>query len=349
MVEEAIGWTPEFTHNENDVGFCPWPENHSHGDTTGKFAIHREKRVYNCYVCGGGSLLSLVMEIKDLSLEDASDLLYTFTDEDNRSDNEFVDEFLDSFRDIEERDNTLPYFNARVLDRFNDPIQLSWVPVFLDGEIVTEIPWTWERCVSDEVCEQYGVRYCEKNFRPAPRTGKFEGDDDYEGPAIIFPHFWNERLVGWQARWLHDDLRPEWVPKYTMTSDFPKETTIYGWDQLQPDGKPVFVVESVPSVLFLRTMGYQAVATFGSSVNPAQMRLLRRLSSGVILAIDNDEAGTKWARSLTEYLKRYVRVWHLPVLEDKAGADIGDLASRDDPREELKLLLSQMEEPGIDL
>ena len=44
-VEEALGWVPEYTHNDNDVGYCIFPENHSHGDTTGKFAIHREKRI----------------------------------------------------------------------------------------------------------------------------------------------------------------------------------------------------------------------------------------------------------------------------------------------------------------
>ena len=59
---EAIGFEPEYEDARgNLVGYCIWPENHSHGDTTGKFAIHPEKKVYNCYVCGGGSLLSLIM------------------------------------------------------------------------------------------------------------------------------------------------------------------------------------------------------------------------------------------------------------------------------------------------
>jgi hypothetical protein len=79
------------------------------------------------------------------------------------------------------------------------------------------------------------------------------------------------------------------------------------------------------------------------------MRLLRRLTGGVILARDNDEAGVKWERSLTEYLKRYIRVWHLPIVSDEAGADIGDLASTDSPREEVEALISRAYEPGIDL
>lgn len=346
--EEAIEWTPEYSHNDNDIGFCPFPENHSHGDTTGKFAIQREKRVYNCWVCGGGSLLSLVMELKDFDLETATEWLFQFTDEDDRSDTEFVDDFLDAFRDVQVRSDTLPYFNERVLEKFNDPIALSEMPVYVDGHLATLIPWTWDRCVSDEVVERYDVRYSANNYRPSPGKGKFADEPDYEGPAVIFPHHWQGCLVGWQARWLDPD-RPEWVPKYTMTTDFPKETTIYGWDQLEAIDQPTVIVESVPSTLFIESMGYPSVATFGSSVNEAQMRLLRRLTGGVILARDNDEAGVKWERSLTEYLKRYIRVWHLPIVSDEAGADIGDLASTDSPREEVEALISRAYEPGIDL
>ena len=52
----------------NDVGYCPDPWGmHKHGDSTGKFAIHREKKVFNCWVCGGGTLLSLGMAVWDMS------------------------------------------------------------------------------------------------------------------------------------------------------------------------------------------------------------------------------------------------------------------------------------------
>ena len=58
--EEQIGFDVLRTHRDEDIGQCPdyWGL-HAHGDTTGKFAINREKKVYHCFVCGGGSLLSL--------------------------------------------------------------------------------------------------------------------------------------------------------------------------------------------------------------------------------------------------------------------------------------------------
>lgn len=332
--EEAIGWTPEYTVDNNDVGFCVFPENHSHGDTTGKFAIERELRVYNCWACGGGSLLSLAMELNDMGVSDATDWLYQFT-LDGQDDEGFLEDFLASFDDAKERIETLPYFNKRVLEKFNEPIP-EW--------------WLEEKCIFPEYADLYGVRYSSKATRRAPEVGKYADDDDYEGPAIIFPHIWSERLVGWQTRWLDED-RPDWVPKYTMTTDFPKENTLYGWDKIEwhrNHGGGIMVVESVPSVLFLESMGQACVATFGSSVNEAQLRLLRRCPT-IILAPDNDPAGTKWTHNLAEYLKRFSKVLVLPPYGDEPGADVGDIASADDPDTELYEYLAKAEEYGVQI
>jgi DNA primase len=332
--EEAIGFEPTDERNGNDVGFCIWPENHSNGDTTGKFGIHREKRVYNCYVCGGGSLLSLVMELYDFDVDEATEWLYQFCEEDRRSDNEFVDEFLASFEDTQKRIATLPYFNERVLEQWDEPVPAWWLD---------------ERGISPETVKEFNLRFNSAMRRPAPQKGRFSEADDYTGPAIVLPHYWKGRLVGWQCRWLDDD-RPEWVPKYTMTTDFPKESTVYGYDQAMPAPCPVVVLESVPSALFAHSCGHPSVATFGSNVNDAQLRLLRRFGPGVILAHDNDNAGIKWRDSLTEYLKRYIPVWHLPPVSGEPGADIGDIASSEEFfGDALWEYLGLAYQPGIDL
>lgn len=350
--EEAIGFVTEYERGDNDVGFCLWPENHSHGDTTGKFAIHREDKIYNCYVCGGGTLLSLAMETQGFTdVDDATAWLHQFCEEDLRSDSDFVDDFMDAFADVEKRVESLPFFNDRVLDNFSDPLEeaMEWV----DGHWV---PFLTNRCILPEIAAQAGVRYKEEITRKPPQKGKFADDDPYTGPGIIFPHTWKGRLVGWQTRWLDPD-RPDWLPKYTNTSDFPRETTIYGWDIFNDyfahDAFTV-VVESAPSSLFVQSCGYASVATFGSNVNDAQLRLLRRLPN-VILAPDHDVpkdsaklgAGMKWRNHLADYLKPYTRVWFLPLL--KAGTDIGDLAKADDPGQAVDHLLAHKYEPGISL
>src|ERR1700747_3740990 len=106
----------------NDIGYCLFPENHKNGDTTGKFAIHREKMIYNCFVCGGGSLLSLVMELYGFHLDGATAWIKQFATSDAMSNDEFQSYLLELLEDVEIRQATLPYFNPRVLERFADPV-----------------------------------------------------------------------------------------------------------------------------------------------------------------------------------------------------------------------------------
>jgi DNA primase len=299
--------------------FCPLPYNaHTNGDTTGKFSLNRDKRIYGCWVCGGGNLLSLAMSMKDLDPEPATKWLYQFASHEE-TDEEFEEHLAELLSDPEDRQPIIPYFNERVLEK--------WEPAF-DNEWLRQ-----ERGISEQVIGQFSVRY-----NPAARRTLKE--EAYEGPAIYFPHFWKDKLVGWQQRWLEpEDDRPRWVPKYTMTPDFPKNETLYGYDRarqwIREDlANEVIVVESVPSALFLWTYDLPSVATFGSSVDERQLKLLRTFPR-VILAPDNDvpekrgakPAGEKWADGMQAYLEPYIEVLRLPPLVELGPkSDIGDLA-----------------------
>src|ERR1700750_756452 len=141
------------------------------------------------------------------------------------------------------------------------------------------------------VVERYGIRYAAEMTKPSPKRGKFTDDDDYVGPAYVFPHFWKDRLVGWQCRWLDDD-RPEWVKKWTNTTDFPKTETLYGWDRF-PGGSARVVVESVKTVHRFADNHMACLSTFGNDVSEEQIRLLRRYKT-LLLCPDNDKAGKTW-------------------------------------------------------
>lgn len=333
LLEEALGIEPidHPTPNE-DRCYCPLPWNsHSNGDTTGKFSINREKKLYNCWVCGGGSLLDLAMAMRNEDMEPATKWLYQFANHEE-TDEEFMDELDRLLADPVDRQPTMPYFNKHVLSRFDDNIEEAkeW-----DGE--KWVPFLERRGIDLATAVAWNLRYNAKAARPLK-------DVAYYGPAIYFPHFWQGRLVGWQQRWLdRESDRPRHVPKYTMTPDFPKNETLFGYDRANEFIKtvkpkfwaiwPVIVVESVPSALFLWSSGYPSVATFGSSVDERQLKLLRTFPH-LVFAPDNDvpkdpsatPAGIKWLNQCVNYLERYTTVEALPTL-DGAGADIGDLAS----------------------
>lgn len=308
---EAIGFDPTESKDDNEIGQCPdiWGM-HKHGDTTGKFAIHREKRVYHCFVCGGGSLLSLAMEFFDMEVDEATDWMRQFTRGDMRSDAEFYDEMmklLDKYHEV--KAEKMPYFNDHVLGRFNDKTK-----------------WFKQRGIADWVVEKYKLGYGNYVMKPAPIKGGEKIDDDYYGPCAVFPHFWEGTLVGWQHRWMAYPNTPKWLAKYTNTSDFPKAETLFNYDIALLYPEPVIVCESVPTVLFLQSHGIPAVAFFGGGIKEQQLRLLRRFGSGVILAPDNDAPGEKFVHTASKYLERYVDVKILPPVTESEGADLGDYA-----------------------
>jgi hypothetical protein len=114
--------------------------------------------------------------------------------------------------------------------------------------------WGEEHGINSGTIERYGVRYAKEMVKPSPAKGKFAEDEDYVGPALVVPHWWNGRLVGWQSRWFEED-RPKWVSKWTNTTDFPAQETLYGWDLL-PRTKSIMVVESAKTV---QVLGNQAL------------------------------------------------------------------------------------------
>lgn len=324
-LEDALDIEPIDQTNNEDRFYCPLPWGlHSNGDTTGKFSINREKGVYNCWVCSGGSLLDLVMAMRNEEIEPAIKWLYQFANREE-TDEEFMEELDRLLSDPEDRQPTMPYFNIKALDRFSEPIEdaMDW-----DGD--EAVPFLYKRGLDLAKLEFAHLGYCSRSYRP-------NKDVEYYGPSVCLPHFWNNRLVGWQQRWLdHPDDRPKHVPKYTMTPDFPKNETLWGFDYARMIIRNnsmlrrqcpnfVIVVESVPSALYLWSNNFPAIATFGSNVSQAQLKLLRCFTQ-IVLAPDNDPAGIKWRDGITEYLERFVQVRSLPLV-GSLGSDIGDIAS----------------------
>jgi DNA primase len=315
-LEEAIGFEPIESDGVEDRGYCPdyWGL-HSNGDTTGKFSINREKKVYNCWVCDGGSLLSLAMEANDVGATDATEWLYQFVNGEP-TEEEFQDDIARLLSDPADQVEIMPYFNARVLDKWMDN---EWSP--------KARRWLNQRGIDLELAGEYRVGFNPEALRHAPQN---KNEDNYVGPAIILPLFWRKRLVGWQHRWLEaDDKRPKWVPKYSNTPDFPKRKVLFNYDSCARRMSMPVVVESVPTVLMLESLGVPAVATYGAQVSEEQLKLLRTFQQGIRIAPDHDEAGIKGRNQITRALENYIPILHVPFV-GKEGGDLQDLWPRED-------------------
>jgi DNA primase len=125
------------------------------------------------------------------------------------------------------------------------------------------------------------------------------------------------------------------VQKYNNTRDMPKKWTIYDYERWYLSEKPIVVVESVPTALYLQSLGFPSMAVFGASVTPEQFKLLRACQQGIILAPDNDKPGIKFLSKAMEYrLDRYVPTYFCdPVGEEGSGDDLADLGDKQEVKD----------------
>jgi hypothetical protein len=309
------------------VGQCPDPWGlHKHGDTTGKFALNVDKKVYNCFVCGGGSLMALTMAVLDLDADAAIDVLLSYADDTKKTDTQWMDDIdriLGQLGQDPFEEEVLPYFNVHLLDKWESYAEnlRLWNAGEFDGK-PKDIDW--DILLLNARFAPDAVKYA-----PRDREGK-PLDDPYYGPAVLFPHWVGSRLVGWQHRWL-SDMRPKWLQKYTNTPDFPKRTTLYTPQAIGMHSHlPVTVVESVPTALYIAGLGWPVVATFGATVTPEQLKLLRRFQQGVILAPDCDKPGVESLVKVADYLEGFIPVSYVEP-EGDVGDDLLDRGVRGEP------------------
>lgn len=294
---DELDWEPTTQTDTEDKGFCfdPWGY-HKNGDTSGKLAINREKMVYNCWVCGGGTILHLVKAIKNWSEEETVDWLYRFTITKENSAEDVISDIEEIMTPPDKVEAPLPYFNPAILKDMN--------------ELTTGSSWFWtflsNRNISKEVAAYFNVI-----------PGRY--DESRKSRPVILPHFWDNKLVGWQSQWSLG------LPKYTNTSNFPRKQTLWGYHFALAQREAPIIVESVLTALYLISEGYSSVATFGSQITDKQLRLLRVFQQGVQLAPDNDDAGRIWLAKTSDYLQRYIPVLQVPFVTAKIGADLGDV------------------------
>lgn len=308
---EAIEFDPMRQDSDgNDIGHCfDLFDQHKNGDTTGKFIFYRESGLVSCFVCGATSLRTFISTLYDWPMEDTVRWLAKFSDVMEQDDDSFLTEIDEILRDKQKPKPTMPRFAAQILDRW-DTLE-KWPEIAID--------WVAGKGISPETIEAFSLRF----GRIRTMT---DAKEPWVGQAIVIPHVWGGKLVGWQQRWL-DRERPEGVGKYKSTNDMPRYDTLFNYDRCVHETDPVFVVESPATVLWLHSCDLPAVATFGSKVTPAQMKLLRRFQKGVVVAPDNDIPGRKFLKAISEYLEPFVPVYKVaPVGRYDGGNDLGDIA-----------------------
>lgn len=282
---------------------------HTNGDQNPSARMNLEKKLYVCYTYGGGDIFWLIrtMEGKE-SFTDIIPILGKFLTGSTESKEDFLEE-LEGYFSTQEGDENEP------IPTYSDRVLKQWS--------VTHPYLINERKVSHEAASRLRVGY------------------DHDERRIVFPLFFEGKLVGWQKRSVPDGLGypptlPDmggYLPKYKNTPGFPKSRALYNYDlALERGREEVLVVESPMSCLKAESLTdgddilSGTISTLGAKVSDTQVSYLRRFKR-VFVYFDSDPAGQKGAQYLTERLYRHT---NCVVVDAEEGKDLADYESREE-------------------
>lgn len=267
---------------------------HSNGDRNPSAAVNIERRAFVCYSSGYGcDLLHLValMEGKEV-VRDALPTISSLLTPAVKPADDLLRQITEFFATPTTATLELPTYHERVLQ-----------------------PWS-----------QYHPYLATRGITEEGAGLLRLGWDPQEN-RIVFPHFWNGKLVGWQKRAIPQS--PEWpgtvpdYPKFRSSIGMPKSETLYNYDTARRFRNAI-VVESPISVARARSLGIDnVVATFGAKTSDIQISHLREFGT-VWVWFDADSAGYGGERKIVAGLHRHCEV---RVVTPDLGRDLGD--SRD--------------------
>lgn len=170
------------------------------------------------------------------------------------------------------------------------------------------------------------------------RAGLIKGADEGKEPydvfrdRVMFPIFdTSGRVVAYSGRILSKDSE---APKYVNSPEtelFVKSDILYGYHRAKDGMRKLdfaLVVEGQFDVVLSHQAGYNnAVAVSGTALTPHHVDLVQRLTSRVVLALDNDRAGIAAMKRAAELM--LARSMDVKVAVMESGKDPADMIAAD--------------------
>ena len=287
-VLEALGLGEGNIINGELVTQCPWPYAHTQSDRHASFSVSLESGAWICYTgCGAGGLVQLVKAMRGGETGEARRWILGHGGQ------------VVSF-DAVRRALAGPQSRPEA----SEAIALARADYGLMAGDKTS-SYLLERGFTWETIDRWGLKY------------------DAGNRAIVIPvHSRQGEVVGVVRRFVPPV--PVGFGKYIYTAGFQRREYLFGADKYLAGSTPTILVEGVLDVIWLHQHGHaSAVGLMGTYCSTQQVALLERLGGGVVLALDNDEAGRYASHRLVEALGARMPVWLLPHHEGKDVQDLG--------------------------
>ncbi|MGA3287363.1 MAG: DNA primase [Bacteroidota bacterium] len=326
IVEVISGYVQLKKRGKNYLGLCPF-----HTEKTPSFTVSAEKQMYHCFGCNkGGNIFTFLMEMDKISFVEAVRSLASkagiIIPEENVSATEEQTEFE----------------NYYAVCRFAG---MHFFRNLTESEEGKEaLSYFYKRGFTDETIRTFGLGYAMNSWDAFVLKAQGEGfkiediakvglarvrDDgslyDYFRGRAMFPIFSTQgRVIGFGARKMRED--DAIAGKYINSPESPlydKSRVLYGLfhskDFIRQEDNAL-MVEGYADLISLYQAGIQnVVASSGTALTEAQLKLIGRYSKNLTLVYDADSAGSSaTVRGIDLALEHdlNVRIVELPEGED---------------------------------
>lgn len=281
----------------NYVGLCPF-----HNEKTPSFTVNSERQFYKCFGCNeGGDVLDFVMKVEGLEFPEALKLLAEQTGVELKP--------FGHGRDAANRVSTDGISKTRLYE-LNTFIASAWHQILLKHPSAQKArDYLAFRQLTNQTIRAWQIGFAPPQAitRKLLNSKKFTyneqiaaGNPNRFENRIVFPiHDLIGKVVGFTGRIIDENQDG---PKYWNTPEtiiFHKGKNIFGLDkakQIIRQNNQIILVEGQLDVILLHQSGFKfAVASSGTALTADHLKLLKRFSTNINIAFDQDAAGQKAA------------------------------------------------------
>lgn len=303
IVDIISDYIPIEQKGRNYFAICPF-----HDDHNPSMSISPEKQIYTCFVCGAhGNVFNFIMDYENVSFYEALKIVANKSNIELNIDdyNQNIEKRNDNNNLYEIYDFAFKYYQNNLLTK--------------DGK--EALDYLYKRDFTDEIIKEFGIGLSTKNKLTKVLLNKGYKNEDLLNSGIssfndnvydtfidriMFP-LWDldGKVVGFSGRIYKTNDSSKYVN--SKESDiFKKGNLLYNYHrakQFARRKKSVIIVEGFMDVIALYKVGiYNVVASMGTAITKEQARLLKKLSTNIILCFDGDTAGNKATLSCSNEL-----------------------------------------------
>jgi len=282
----------------NYTGFCPFHDNKK----TPAFVVWPETGTWRCFgQCNeGGDIFKFVMKRENLDFKEALNRLAARAGVEVPTYSKQTPEQKEAYDNLRQllEDAVLFYrshllANAEVLNYLHEKRGLTDASIETFG--LGYAPDAWDSALTHFT----GRSYSEQDLLDAGLVSERDSGgyyDRFRNRIMIPIRDEQGRMSGFGAR----IVNPDDVPKFLNSPDtaiFTKGRLLYGMDRAR---KPIrmadqaVIVEGYMDVIAVHQAGYEnVVSPMGTALTEDQLRLLKRFTRKIVLALDPDAAGQK--------------------------------------------------------